>query len=305
MARLAPYGAARKAQATVVRRHPLLAYVALACAITWLLWLPRVATEQDWWARDVPEWWHYAGAAGPPVAAFVVAALAEGRIGVRVLLAQFEPSRLRSRYAVLALAGLLALFAAGVIAARLSDGEWPAYSELAKSNNLPAIGLPLTLAVQVLTFGIGEEVGWRGFALPHLQQSRRAMPATAIMFAGWAAWHVPSFFENPDFQDMTVPLIVGWAAGLALGAVLLTWLYNSTSASLLVVAVWHGLFNTISASEAASDVIAPVVSTGVMLAAVGVLVVAGPAELRGLSRHAGRRMRWSDLLPPATRDGPA
>jgi len=280
----------------VIRRHPLPAYYTLAFGITWTLWLPRVATEQDWWARDVPEWWHYTGAAGPVAAAFIVVALVDGRAGTRALLTQYDPSKLRSPYAVLAFVSLLAMFAVGLVAERIAEGGWPAYSEVTKANNLPAIGLPLTALAQVLTFGIGEETGWRGFVLPRLQQSHRALSATAILVVGWVAWHVPSFFENPDFRDMTVFTLVGWTSGLALGAVLLTWLYNSTAAGLLAVALWHGLFNTISASEAASGMIAPVVSTGVMLMALIVLVLAGPVQLRGLSRHGERRVRWSDLL---------
>lgn len=280
----------------MIRRHTAAAYFGLAFAVSWLFWLPRIASEQGWWARDVPEWWHYAGAAGPVTAAFVVAVLVDGRAGAGALLAQYHPSRVRTGYLLFVLASLLTMFATGLVVERLVEGDWPAYSELAKTNNLPAIGLPLTFLVHLLTFGIGEETGWRGFALPRLQETHRALPATAILFAGWATWHVPSFFENPDFRDMSMPMLVGWTLGLALGAIFLTWLYNSTAASLLTIVVWHGLFNTITASEAASGAIAAVVSTGVMMTALAVLALAGPAELRGRSRGAERRVRWSTLV---------
>ena len=58
----------------MIRRWRLLSYFALACGISWLLWLPRIASEQGWTGWFVPEWWHYAGAAGPIVAASLVAA---------------------------------------------------------------------------------------------------------------------------------------------------------------------------------------------------------------------------------------
>jgi membrane protease YdiL (CAAX protease family) len=283
-----------------VRRHPLLAYFALACAVSWMLWLPRIATEQGWWSRDIPEWWHYAGAAGPVSAAILVAATVDGRRGLAALWHQYRPSRARSGWLLFALGSLAVLLAAGLLVARVAEGEWPPYGDLAKTGNLPDLGLPLTLAIHIFTFGVGEETGWRGFALPRLQQTRAAMPATATLLVGWALWHVPSFFENPSFEDMSPVVFVGWFLGLGLGAVFLTWLYNSTSGSLLAVVLWHGVFNTIAASEAASGQIASVVTAGVMLLAVLVLALAGPSQLCGLSRRAGARVRWSDQLRAAT-----
>jgi membrane protease YdiL (CAAX protease family) len=282
-----------------VRRHPLLAYFAVAFAVSWLLWLPRIATEQGWWSRDVPEWWHYAGAAGPVTAAIAVARIVDGRRGLTALRDQYRPSRVQAAWLAFALLSLGALFVAGVIAARIVEGSWPGYDDLTKTANLPNLGLPLTLAVHILTFGIGEETGWRGFALPRLQQTRSAASATAVLLIGWALWHVPSFFENPSYADMSPALFVGWFVGLGLGAVFLTWLYNSTEGSLLTVVLWHGTFNTITASEAAPAQIASVVTTGVMLLAIAALAFAGPSQLRGVSRRAGLRVRWTDLLGAA------
>jgi membrane protease YdiL (CAAX protease family) len=278
-----------------VRRRALAVYFALACLISWLLWLPAIASEQGWWGRSVPEWWHYAGAAGPVGAAVAVSSMLHGRRGVSTLVGQYRPSGRRLRWLALALLSLGVTFAAGLVVARLDQGSWPAYSEIARAENLPALGLPLTFTVHLLTFGIGEETGWRGFALPHLQERRSALAATAVLLAGWATWHIPSFFENPAYAEMDPPTFAGWLIGLALGAVFLTWLYNSSAGSLLAVVLWHAAFNTITASEAASGAIAAAVTTGVMFLAVAALAVAGPSELRGFSRDGGRRVRWTEL----------
>lgn len=85
--------------------------------------------------------------------------------------------------------------------------------------------------------------------------------------------------------------LIGWTVGLVLGAVFLTWLYNSTSRSLLAIVLWHGLFNTFIASEAAGGLIAAVMTTAVMAFALFAIVVAGSRELRGLSRAAGPRQQ--------------
>jgi membrane protease YdiL (CAAX protease family) len=289
----------------MVRAHPLLTYFGLALAISWLAWTPRMATEQGWWSRDMPEWWHYAGAAGPASAAVIVTALTEGRAGLRALVAHYDPRLAPGGWLLFAVASPLVLLGAGLAAARAADGAWPSYAALAKTSNLPALGLPLTFLVHLLTFGVGEETGWRGFALPRLQARRRALPATGLLLVGWATWHVPSFFENPDYADMAAPTLVGWGIGLALGAVFLTWLFNSAGGSLVVVVLWHGLFNTFSASEA-PDAVPAVISTGVMVIAVAALLLAGPYELRGLSRRAGPRMRHeAGREPPRRAAAPA
>jgi uncharacterized protein len=275
-----------------MKSHPLLAYFALAIGISWLLWLPRIASAQGWIDVEVAEWWHYAGAAGPVTAAVIVASRTEGWSGLHGVLRQYSPSRIRLGWLLGALGVTLAAFAVGLVAHRFVEGGWPSAADLAKTSNLPALGLPLTFTVHVLTFGIGEETGWRGYALPRLQARHSALGATLILSLPWLAWHIPTFFENEDFREMGAVMLVGWAIGLILGAIALTWLYNSSRGSLITVIAWHGLFNTLVASEAAPEVIAPLMTTAIMaLAAVG-LFVAGPRELTGLSKHSGTRVKW-------------
>jgi uncharacterized protein len=144
-----------------VQRSPVLAYFVIAYLISWSFWLPLVASVQGWW--------HYAGAAGPVGAALIVAAVSEGRVVVQGLLRQFSPSRVRWPWLAFAILSPLALL---------------------------ALGLGLTLLVHTLTFGVGEETGWRGFVLPRLQERHSAMRATHLLAVGWGLWHLPTFFRK-------------------------------------------------------------------------------------------------------------
>ncbi len=282
--------------------RPLLAYFSSACVVSWLAWLPRIATQQGWWGWFVPEWWHYAGAAGPITAALFVTYRTEGGEGATELLSQFR-MRPAAGWLLFALGSPLVLFAIGAVVARGVTGAWPAFAEVAKTQNLPPLGLPLTLVVHVITFGIGEETGWRGFALPRLQARHDALRATLLLSVGWGLWHVPSFFGNSGFADFGPVDIVGWFIGLVLGAIFLTWLYNSTRGSLMAIVLWHGLFNALVASEAAAGLIAAVMTTGIMVLAIIALIRSGGRNLTGLSRGTGQRRVARAAAQPGTMGG--
>jgi membrane protease YdiL (CAAX protease family) len=266
----------------------------MAYAVSWLLWLPLVATVQGWWDVDVPLWWHYTGAAGPITAAVTVTALTEGALGVRALAGLYRPSRTRTRWLAFAVLMPLVSCGAGLVVARLADGTWPTYDQLSSTDNLPRLGFLLTLLVHVFTFGFGEETGWRGFALPGLQKSLIATRAAGWLAIWWGLWHSPTFFENPSFTDMGPFQVVGWGFGLWMGSIFLAWLYNSSGGSLLAVVLWHGLFNQFSASNA-PDAVPVMQSLGVILVALAAIRFAGPEELTGLSRL-GKRQQHE---PPA------
>ncbi|MDG5820565.1 CPBP family intramembrane glutamic endopeptidase [Natronococcus sp. A-GB7] len=100
----------------------------------------------------------------------------------------------------------------------------------------------LFLAYQILTAGLGEELGWRGFALPRLQDRYNALLASLIIGVFWALWHFPLFFQPDSFQAQMGPIIY-LMDGLTL-SILFTWVYNSTGGSVLMAALLHGVYNT-------------------------------------------------------------
>jgi membrane protease YdiL (CAAX protease family) len=139
---------------------------------------------------------------------------------------------------------------------------------------LPPLGL-VAIPLWILTFGIGEETGWRGFALPRLQKGRSALSATLLLWLSWALWHSPMFFYAYD------PFIIpGMLIGLLAGAIIFTWLYNSIGGSVLITAIWHGLFNyTTACTSCKIGLIPAFISTLVMLWAVVVVIRLQPADL--------------------------
>ena len=75
------------------------------------------------------------------------------------------------------------------------------------------------------------------------------------------------------FYVFDTAIAVGWFFGLMCGAILFTWMYNSTDGSLLAVALWHGSFNFITASGAGEGLGAAIMSTFVMIWAIVLLFI--------------------------------
>jgi membrane protease YdiL (CAAX protease family) len=86
----------------------------------------------------------------------------------------------------------------------------------------------------------GEELAWRGFALPRLQARYNALGASLILSLPFSLFHLPLFFD-PAMNMGPFASFVLRAAALA---ILFTWLYNHTRGSVLLAYIMHAAFNT-------------------------------------------------------------
>lgn len=108
---------------------------------------------------------------------------------------------------------------------------------------IPALLLLIAFA------GLGEEFGWRGFAVPRLQSRHNALITSLIIGAFHSIWHTPLFFVEGGIQHTMaqevgfVPAFLGYSVFITAVAVQFTWLFNNTRGSVLLVAVFHGAIN--------------------------------------------------------------
>jgi membrane protease YdiL (CAAX protease family) len=173
------------------------------------------------------------------------------------------------------LVALFPLIAYGILAVilRLSQGNWPGFDLLGQVQFLPNLGGGAFL-FWVFTYGLGEEIGWRGFALPRLQTKWNALSANLVLWFFWALWHWPMFFYTYD--PAFLPMIM---LRMLTGTVFLTWFYNSTGGSLLMMILWHGSYDFITASKSGEGIIATIVTAAVMIWAFIIIFWFKPANL--------------------------
>ena len=257
-------------------------YFLLAFAFSWTFWILTVLGGRG--VIPTLPGLMVVGTFGPMVAAVVLTARENGRPGVRSLLARVVRWRVAPVWYGVAALGPLALTLAAMALHVVLGGRTPSAAALVGS--LPAVVL---VTVYMLVFvALGEEVGWRGYALPALQARYNALLASVILGIIWALWHLPQFF-NPATLYSDLPFAL-FAAYLIPFTVLITWVFNSTGGSVLLAMLAHAVTNastqlwkvlpeysggpeSMSAAEAAAANVHVNLMTAVVLGAAAVVVV--------------------------------
>jgi membrane protease YdiL (CAAX protease family) len=214
----------------VFKKYPLIAFFSMAFLLSWVSVLPLILNP----ALPVEPFQILGAFAGPTLAAVVITAVVEGRKGLGFFFKRYIQWRVGFGWWLLALFGiLLSLNMVASLFVGLS-----VWSEFLK--NL-AIILPtylVTLLVGVILGPLWEEPGWRGFALPRLQDRFGPIFGTLILGVFWALWHLPGYLGG----WMTVGIVPLIISGVAF-SILATWVYNNTRGSILLMILLHSSSN--------------------------------------------------------------
>ena len=255
------------------RRHPLAAFFVLTFAISWMF-VPA--------GGFLPF--------GPLVAALIVLPLAEGRSGLTDLGRRMIRWRVGAKWYVLAIALPLG---ATLVAVGLNVALGAPVSGLDDLDPwYLLIGLFFLRLINPVDGPMGEEPGWRGFALPRLQANRSPLMASLILGLIVAVWHLPLVFL-PD--EELPPIFLLGTVGITF---VYTWIFNHTGGSVLMTLVAHSAQGVIAFSalgfNGADDSRGVLLLTGALcLLAAGLLVFdreswrgRAPAECRIETRRA-------------------
>lgn len=264
----------------------LLLYFALAYLFSWIIWLPLILPEFGITVLPVlPKYHHYLGSFGPMIAALVVKYISDGRKGIMDLLKRLVKWKVKwVWYFVVIIIPVLLVIVAGYFDKFLNKQSFT-MKGFSANNEFPEFGVLSYFLFNFFTFGIGEETGWRGYALPALQKRFTALTATLILSAGWACWHIPAFIYRPLYSQTDVAGIAGFFISMLAGAVVLTWLYNSTKGSLLIVAIFHAMIELMFVSANITVKMSSYIGATIMIAAVLIIILTKRTNLSVLTRQ--------------------
>lgn len=231
-----------------MKRYPVLSYFVLAMLFSWATWAPLTARALGLTAQYASPYLHLVGGLGPLCAAIVMTVLCDGRAGVARLWESCTTLRGRGRWIVLAITAPILLFVLSATALSVFAGAHIVGADVGRSVEYPQLTRGAYWIANIVFYGFGEEVGWRGFALPRMQAKYTAWKSALLIGAAWALWHLPLFAFSAGMSSMGLGGAVGWFFSILTGSVLMTWLFNASGGSVLAVALFHGVLDIVMTS---------------------------------------------------------
>ena len=234
----------------LLRQYPVGSFFILAYVISWILWVPLLYGHfaLGWTSWEGNSWTNgrtmlgILGALGPALAAFLMSYALEGPPGVKQLLRRCAQWRVSFGWWLVALYGWWAI--ASIVAAVM---QLAPVTKIGMQSVFALINIPVITAALQMPFllgMVGEEAGWRGYALPRLQERFGPLVASLILALFWAFWHTP-LAVFPEWRgDRPLLLFAGRYLLLVFPLTLIfTWFFERVGRSVLLAVVLHKTLN--------------------------------------------------------------
>jgi membrane protease YdiL (CAAX protease family) len=213
--------------------------------LSWLIWVPLTMSHFGVGplhiAEETSNIVRLLGVLMPATSALILTALTGGRGAMRNLWARLFLWRVNWKWWVAAVLGQPALLVLAAVTLNLFSKDTTISPE-----PLASVGAFIVNVVMLLIATLGEEIGWRGVALPGLQQQNSAFKSSAILGLLWGIWHIPFWLLLDTFDQFGISYL-----GLNLLFVVpltfyITWFFNHSDQSLLLPVMLHLTFNIVN-----------------------------------------------------------
>jgi CAAX protease family protein len=208
---------------SLARKHPLVMFFALAYAWAWLVFVPLVIFRG-------PLPWIVLATLGPTVAALVTHRVTTGSYRAFRIYTTWRRTLVATAIGV-ALIILSYVVLPGITTADPRKLHWSVLASVAVYNYSTLLGGPL-----------GEEPGWRGYALPRLESALGPVSGSLVLGLLWSGWHLPLFWY-PGWTSSPMWIYVLFLTGQSL---ILTYCTNVAGFGIITPIAMHATFNTVS-----------------------------------------------------------
>lgn len=215
----------------------------LTFTLSWLIWIPLDLSHFGI-AFNIPESIsnivRLSGVLMPAASALILTRITGGRDAMQNLWRRLFLWRVGWKWWLAAVAGQPALLVLAAVISNLLSNS------MVTPEPLVSVGALIVNVVMLLIATLGEEIGWRGVALPVLQQRNNALKSSAILGLLWATWHIPFWLLLDSFDQFGIVYL-----GLNFLFVLpltfyITWFFNHGKQSILLAVALHLTFNIVN-----------------------------------------------------------
>jgi membrane protease YdiL (CAAX protease family) len=224
-------------------RHPVVAFLVMVYSVNTAVALSPLLTRRDFLPFDLAPYDSLGHIFDVALPAFIVVAVMHGRAGVRDLAHRSFRWRVGVQWYLIALFGVPV---ATVLCASAIFGLAPLNALVEKWQLLLTVVLPQLLLL-IVFFNLAEEVGWTGFLQARLQERHGPLKASLIVTIPFAMFHMPSWMVEfgLGLAQLHIALLLTGIFGVSqlFGRVIIMWLYNNTTYSVLLVGMFHSSFN--------------------------------------------------------------
>jgi membrane protease YdiL (CAAX protease family) len=226
------------------RPFPVWSFFALTYFLSWLIWIPLALAHFGlgpvWISEELSSVVRLLGVLMPAAAALILTAAVGGRAAVGSLMARLLLWRVRWVWWLAAIAVFPALLLAAALLYSRFTGQ-PVLTVVIES--------PSALLVNIIFLAIaaaGEEIGWRGVALPALLRKFRPIQASLILGLLWATWHLPFWVLLDTWSEFGPLYFVLNYLFIVPMTLYMTWFFIHSRSSVLLPVASHLTFNILN-----------------------------------------------------------
>lgn len=230
----------------IIQRNPLISFFLLVFALTWPFLIVDALGSRGVFSFRLSIPLLIITGYMPTLAALIVTGMTKGRAGIQALFGKLLIARVGLRWYLFAIFAFGALCVAAILLTNLSgvSSDLPFLSK-----NTPSFSNPVEFVLNILLLFVitgivnGEELAWRGYALPKLQEKYSALNSSLILGVIWTMFHLPLFFTLTG-SSQAHESFLSFLIGTVSLTVLFTWMYNHTRGSVLLAYLLHAGTNT-------------------------------------------------------------
>lgn len=235
---------------SILTGRPILIFFLLSFLISWTLWIPLLYGhfKFGWTNWEGNVWTNYRtwlgllGSLGPAIAAVIMTFIIDGKSGVKSLLKRVVQWRVNILWWLIAFYLWWVISSILAIVLELKPAQDVSLGFVFALINIPAMIFVLQLPLLIGMFG--EELGWRGFALPKLLDKYDPVISSLILALPWIFWHAPlAVFQEWRGNLPIENFLLNYVLLIVPLTLIFTMFFQKTKGSVLLVILFHKSFN--------------------------------------------------------------